>query len=244
MVDIHTHILPSLDDGAENIEESLNLLRELKFQGVNAVIATPHFYPQTDNSSEFFSARKASFSSLAKNINEDLPKVYLGCELLYYENIGFSNSISQFCLLDSNYLLLELTDDFINEKLFMDLLNLKSKNIIPIIAHIERYASAKNYRKLLKFIKKEKILSQINASAVLDNYGYKIVKKLIKKDIVSFIATDTHSIDFRPPQMAQAIEVLNSNFGKEYTEKLISNSRNLANTFENNTESEPNDYNQ
>lgn len=244
MVDIHTHILPTLDDGAETIQESLNLLKELKAQGVNTVIATPHFYPQIDNSSSFISAREKSYSSLIANIKEDLPEIFLGCELLYYENIGLSNSISQFCLSNSNYLLLELTDDFINEKLFFDLLNLKSKNIIPIIAHIERYAYAKKYHKFLKFIKKEKILTQINASAVLDEYGYKIIKKLIKKDIVSFIASDTHSVDFRPPQMADAIEILSLDFGKDYTEKLINNSLNLAKALKNIMESEQNDKNQ
>lgn len=241
MVDIHTHILPSLDDGAETLQESLSLLRELKEQGVNHIIATPHFYPQTDNSSAFLLARKKSFETLKEHLSKDMPNISIGCELLYYENIGLSNSISQFCLSNSNYLLLELTDDCINEKLLFDLINLKSKKIIPIIAHIERYAYAKKYRKFLKFIKEENILTQINASAVLDHYGYKIIKKLIKKDIVNFISTDTHSIDFRPPLMQKAIEILNSDFGEEFTQKLITNSRNLLNEI---TESEQNDKNQ
>lgn len=241
MVDIHTHILPSLDDGAETLEESLHLLKELKEQGINCVIATPHFYPQTDNSSAFLLARKKSFETLKEHLTKELPKVLIGCELLYYENIGLSNSISQFCLSNSKYLLLELTDDCIDEKLFFDLINLKAKKIIPIIAHIERYAYAKKFRKFLKFIKEENILTQINASAVLDQYGYKIIKKLIKKDIVNFIATDTHSIDFRPPQMQRAIEILNSDFGEETTKKLIINSRNLLNEI---MESEQNDKNQ
>lgn len=237
MVDIHTHILPQLDDGSESIEESLELLKELKNQGVTDVIATPHFYPQTDNSRAFKSLLNESYNSLKPLIKEnDLPRVHLGCELLYYQNIGHSDSISQFCLLDSKYLLLELTDDIIGDKLFEDLFLLKRKKFNLIIAHLERYSYAKNFRKLLKFIKEENILAQINASSVLEKRSYKVIKKLIKKDIATFIATDTHSLEYRPPEMSKALEVLTNDFGEEYTNKLINNSINL---LKNLTENEP-----
>ena len=64
MVDIHTHILPALDDGSESIEESLQLLEELKSQGITDVIATPHFYPQYDNSTAFKTMLNESYNSL------------------------------------------------------------------------------------------------------------------------------------------------------------------------------------
>lgn len=225
MVDIHSHILPCLDDGSESTEESIILLEEMKKQGITDVFATPHFYPQNDNTYDFKKAYNLSYSNLQNAIKDkDLPKIHLGCELLYYEDIGFSDSLSQFCLLKSNYLLLELTEDVINKKLFEDLKLLIQNNIIPIIAHIERYAFAKNYRKLLKFVKKEKILTQINACSVLEKDSYKFVKKLIKKDIVTFLASDTHSSEERPPQIAEALEIINNDFGNEYSEKLKSNS--------------------
>ncbi len=237
MVDIHTHILPALDDGAENVEESLQLLEQLKKQGITDVFATPHFYPQIHNTSDFKSLLKMSYNSLTDKIEDDfLPSIHLGCELLYYEGIGHSDSLSQFCLSGSNYLLLELTNDVICKKLFEDLKLLLENDIVPIIAHIERYWGAKNYRKLLKFIKEEKILTQINASSVLEKNGYKFVKRLIKKDIVTFIASDTHSLEERPPQMSEALEVLLSDFGKEYTENLVNNSSMLLSDIMGETE--------
>ncbi len=224
MIDIHTHVLPSLDDGAENLEESIELLRMLKEQGVTDVFATPHFYPLTDNAYSFKILVQQAYNLLNDSTNsKDLPCVHLGCELLYFENMGNSDSLSQFCLKGSKYLLLELSDGIIGNGLFNDLRLMQNQEIIPIIAHIERYFYAKNYRKLLSFIKKEKILTQVNASSVLDDKEYRIIKKLIKKNLVTFIATDTHSVTERPPEMSAALEKLNLDFGKEYTEKLVNN---------------------
>lgn len=224
MIDIHTHILPSLDDGAETLEESLQLLRMLKEQGVTDVFATPHFYPMTDNVYSFKNLVKEAYNLLTDSTkNQDLPRVHLGCELLYFENMGFSDSLSQFCYKGSKYLLLELSDYIIGNRLFDDLYLLQNQGIIPIIAHIERYSYAKNYRRLLNFIKKEKILTQINASSVLDVKEYKVIKKLIKKGIVTFIATDTHSVEERPPLMREALKILSEDFGEEYTENLVNN---------------------
>ena len=62
--DIHSHILPNVDDGAKTIEDSLELLKLLKEQGVTAVLATPHFYPQDDNLSEFIEKCAKAFDSL------------------------------------------------------------------------------------------------------------------------------------------------------------------------------------
>lgn len=229
MVDIHSHILPSMDDGAKNTNESLKILKELKKQGVTNVFATPHFYPQTDDASDFNDSLQNSYKKLCRAINDkSVPNIHLGCELLYFEGIRNSDSLSQFCLANSSYLLLELAPLKIKDKLLQDILFLRDeKKIIPIIAHIERYSYAKNFRKLLKFIETEKILTQINASSLFERKGYKTVKKLIKKDIVTFIATDTHSIDNRPPMMMDALRLIEKKFGEQVKAKLIENGKSL-----------------
>ena len=229
MIDIHSHILPCLDDGSESVEESLELLRLMKKQGIEKVFATPHFYPEIDNSEDFFKAVFDSLNTLNDNIKfNSLPEIYLGCEMFYYRGIGDCDSLKDFCFEGSSYLLLELSSNCIDKNLFEDLHKIiHNKKIIPIIAHIERYFYSKNFKKLLKIIKKENIPVQINASSVLHQDLYTDIKKLIKNDLITFIATDSHSVKERPPQMADAIDILEKDFGKDYTEKLTENSKKL-----------------
>lgn len=229
MVDIHSHILPAMDDGSKSTEESLEMLIELKKQGITDVFATPHFYPQTDNVGDFNESLQKSYTNLCGElINKAVPNIHLGCELLYFEGISNSDSISQFCLGGSDFLLLELAPYKIKDKLLEDIISLRDqKNITPIIAHIERCAYTKNFKKLLNFIETEKILTQINASSLFERKGYKTIKKLIKKDIVTFIATDAHSINERPPMMDSALCLIEKKFGEEVKRKLIENGKSL-----------------
>lgn len=226
MVDIHSHILPAVDDGAKDLEESIALLETMQAQGITHVFATPHFYPQTDSDFRFRKEISAAYKALLNAVKDkDLPQVHLGCELLYFNNIGISDSIEQFCFKGSRYLLLELTDGVITDSLFEDLLLLKNESkITPIIAHIERYCYAKKFKQLIKFIKEHKIPTQINASSLFVKPYQKAIKKLIKADVVTFIATDAHSIDERPPMLLEALELLTKKYSADYTVKLQTNS--------------------
>ena len=93
MIDIHSHILPNIDDGSKSIEESVNLLSILNEQGITEVIATPHFYPHLDNLEEFSEQRQYQFEELSEAIKDkNLPKIYLGCEILYFNGIANVNN--------------------------------------------------------------------------------------------------------------------------------------------------------
>ena len=225
--DIHSHILPAVDDGAKDIEEALKLLEMMKENGITDVIATPHFYGDCDNLEEFKTRTQAAYKALCSAADgKALPRIYLGCEVLYFRYIGTSEYVTAFCLGGSRYLLLELTDDCITDSFFEDITNLKNKSgIIPIIAHIERYYRAPSFRRLLKFIKSENIPAQVNASSLFSPYYRRITEKLIKKGYVNYLATDSHSTDTRPPQMKNALKHINGKLGGEYADALIRNSR-------------------
>jgi protein-tyrosine phosphatase len=145
--------------------------------------------------------------------------------MLYYNGIGNSDVLGELCLNKSNYLLLEFTDFDINEKMFEDLLNLRqNKGITPIIAHIERYSKAKNFKKFLAFLEENKIPVQINAASVFEKFNKKVIDRILKSNIFCVLATDTHSVDFRPPLMKEAYCFIRDNFGGEYRAKLAKNS--------------------
>ena len=119
-----------MDDGAKDINEALQLLEMMKEDGITDVIATPHFYADSDNLDEFKTRIEEAYKALSSAAQgKDLPCVYLGCEVLYFRYLGTSEAVTDFCLNGSHYLLLELTDDCITDSLFEDLISLKNKSV-------------------------------------------------------------------------------------------------------------------
>lgn len=226
LIDIHSHILPEIDDGAENMTESIEILQSMKAQGITDVIATPHFIASEHNLEEYLSAVEEAYKQLKTSSEDlDLPKVYLGSEVYYFRGIGKSKAISLLCLNKSKYLLLELASCDIDKYVLEDITNLRSNlEIVPIIAHIERYANEKGFKKLLKLIEHGVCFAQLNASSLFLPAFKKSAYKLLKKGYISFIATDTHSMKFRPPMMTKALSAIEANFGKSYTTRLLQNS--------------------
>lgn len=224
-LDIHSHILPDVDDGAKDLKESLELLKLMKRDGISHVIATSHFYPELMNYEQYIEVTSEAFETLKiKFNNKKLPRIYLGCEMLYYKGIGNCEILDKLCLNKSKYLLLELTDYNINEDLFEDLnLLLNEQKIIPIIAHIERYYRAKNFKKLLKFVLSNNIPVQINASSLLVFGMRRTVKKILTSNAFCVLATDAHSIDERPPMLKEAFNIIEKKMGAEYHQKLRDN---------------------
>lgn len=229
MFDIHSHILPDVDDGAKTIEESITILEAMYSQGITNVIATPHFYPHDDNLEDYNEKVEKAFLELKQNtLNKNLPKIYLGCEILYYDGISKAPSLYNFTINNSKYLLLELSPYHVKDSVLRELSYLQEeRNIIPIIAHIERYHKARNFKTLIEFVKKNNILTQVNATSFFSKDYKKTLKKLFANDVVSFIATDSHSMQKRPPLLKNALEKIATEYGDEIKQKLINNAKNL-----------------
>ncbi len=234
-LDIHAHILPKVDDGARDMETSIELLEMLKAQGVTDVIATPHFYPDSDNYEEFAEIIQKAYKDLKAEVSKhDLPRVFLGCELRYFNGMGKSNAIKQFVISGTNYLLLELPYGApITKTVLQDIIDVgERQGLIPILAHIERYSKVPGYKKLLKLITDGYAIAHINAGAVVTKETMRFCEKLIKGGYVSYIATDTHSPEHRPPQLDKALEILTERMGKSTVSRLIIKSNRLLEEIE------------
>ena len=234
-LDVHSHILPNIDDGAKDMETSVKLLEMLKEQGVTDVIATPHFYPIEDSIEEFVEIVDTAYNNLKQEtLGKELPNVYLGCELRYFNGIGKSAAIKQFVISGTNYLLLELPYGVpITKLVLQDIIDISERQgLTPILAHIERYSKVKGYKKLLKLIIDGYALTHINAGGVLSKEESKTCVKLIKGGFVSYLASDTHSVHNRPPQIKQALDVVADRLGKSATNRLIIKSNNLLEEIE------------
>lgn len=229
MFDIHSHILPAVDDGAKNLEESIALLEIMKNQGITDVMATPHFYPYEHSLSDFKEITASAYKELLTAISDkDLPNVYLGCEILYFDGLAFSEEIEEFCLGGSKYILIEIADKCITDTFFANILHIKNNtDLIPIIAHVERYCRYKNFKKLIRFLEYENITVQINASSVTEWFYNRVIAKLFRTNLPIIIGSDAHSLSARPPLMDKAIEIISKKYGADAADTIVKNTNNI-----------------
>jgi len=198
MKDIHTHILYGIDDGAKSLDESLKILEKAFQNGVRDIVLTPHYIKD----SRFSTDNKEKKELLAKiqnelNKREIFINLYLGNEV--YIDLDIVNLLDKneiHTINGSKYILMELPLN--NEFLLLDevLYVLKKANLIPIIAHPERYlAYYENYEFFCDLIKKG-CLFQANIGSLYGFYGKKskkMLKGLLKRDMIHFFGSDIHS---------------------------------------------------
>ena len=229
-VDTHTHILPRFDDGSRSSSESLDMLRELYSQGARGVIATPHFYARKDDPEEFLKSRKATAEHLVRKIEETaaesgerFPSVYLGAEVEYFSAMSICSVLEEMCISGTRYLLCEMPFDRWTEAMMTELLIIKNKrNIIPVIAHIERYFSFFKPSMLDEMIASG-FLIQSNAEAYL-GFGKGKVLKLLSEGKIHLLGSDSHNMEKRAPNMAAAFDVIEKKLGAETVKKLCEKS--------------------
>ena len=220
MIDIHTHILPNVDDGSDSFEKSVEMLNQAKEQGVTHIILTPHTIL---NSSTYLEKEELhnKFNQFVQKIEDIGIKVYLGSEIYFTEKsyrklvnnelTTFNNS--KYCIIE--FPMHEETD--IDEALY----NVKTKGYRPILAHPERYKfldvdDVKNI--------KSNALIQVNTTSLLGLHGRKIKKfafKLIKNNLVDFVSSDCHNTKDRNVNLLQAYNLVSKKFGKEKADQIF-----------------------
>lgn len=234
-IDIHSHILHGVDDGSQSLETSVKLLEMMKAEGITDVIATPHFDARYENFEDYNEkVQKAYKELLGATCGKELPNILLGSEVYYFEGMGKSYGIKDFTLSDSEYILIELSARPIDDLVIEDICDIyENLGLKPILAHIERYAGFRGFKKLLRIVDAGVVLTQVNAESVFNRPFKGIVKKLIKRGYVTFLATDTHSVDARPPVLKQALCEIEKQFGKDIKETFIENSNMFLETIKN-----------
>ena len=200
MLDIHTHIIPYVDDGSSSLEESINMIKHEIDIGVTDIICTPHhIFHRYETTVEVIKER---FNFLKEEVEKlNLPiKLYLGQEICYTHREDIISMLKNGTLLtlnNTNRVLLEFSFTREPEDILDVIYNFNINGYEVIIAHVERY----EWMTLDKVValRNEGALIQINSNSFLGLTTWKekrFVKKLLKHNLVDFVASDTHS--FRP----------------------------------------------
>ena len=211
MIDIHSHILPGVDDGSRSVDMTKKILSAYVRQGVSQVICTPH------QSSELHRPEvlQDRFSQLRSEVADYPVRLYLGAEIYYYENIIPDLQSGRLLTLNSTeYVLVEFSTRaemvYIPDAVY----ELSIAGYKPIVAHIERYGyfSFENWEE----VKSNGGLIQVNASVFEKKEYAKLVKKFLKSDLVDFIASDCHNDVSRTADFSAAKTYIEKKFPDRY----------------------------
>ena len=203
--DIHSHILPGVDDGAADIEETMSMLKMAYEQGVRTIIATPHYIPgKKKKSADELRQIHAQVCETAKESMPDL-KILLGNEIYCRE--GVLRSITEgrtLTLADTDYVLLEFSTKISYKDLFGYVKAISGKHYRPIIAHVERYGCLYRKEELIRELIGAGAYIQMNTESLPGgsfNRQAAYCRSLLEKGYVHFLGTDCHDMQMRKPQM-------------------------------------------
>ncbi len=227
MIDFHSHILPKLDDGSGSVEESLEMLKMLKAQGVETAAATPHFYADQNTVEEFIIRRSNAYNSLVPALDDTCPAVLQGAEVRYYSGISRISELDKLCLEGTNLLLLEMPEIRWTEFIVKELIELAGNyGITLVIAHIERCVFLQK-RKSIDRLLESGILFQANASFFNEIRTRRKAFSMLKKSEIHFIGSDCHDLKYRPPKIGKALEIIENKFGRSFVFKFNRSNRSV-----------------
>jgi putative capsular polysaccharide biosynthesis protein len=224
MIDIHSHLIPNVDDGAKSPEETIELIKEAREAGITDIILTPHYIINSyEQNAETLILLK---DKLQQIINSENIKVnlHIGMEVYITDNlVEILKQNKILTLAGSKYLLMELPLNTNVQYLDMVIFKLIENNIIPIIAHPERYKFVQEDPSKVRELIESGCLIQSNIGSILGIYGKKAkktIKYLLKNDLINFIATDTHRKNTIYPLLEKGIKKIEKITGKEKAEEL------------------------
>lgn len=234
MIDLHTHILCGMDDGAQNSKVSLHMLRQQQEQGVDTVVLTPHFYRHRESLHGFLLRRDEAMKRLQRRLEElseeereSLPRMILGAEVAWVPNLSDCRNLDKLCPNNSGYLLLELPYSKWDSRLVDQVYDLMTTTgLTPVLAHLDRF------RKLQSPSQMQEILSldvpvQISSETFLKltsrSYGIKALQ-----NYAHVVASDCHDPVKRPPNLGDAMEIIDEKLGRTAVREINSNARRFA----------------
>lgn len=192
-IDIHSHILPGVDDGAKNIKESLRLINEMRKLGFNKLITTPHIYPGLYENN--FEKIKNCYDKLVPHIKAKI-EFDFGSEYFIDDSIIEDDKINNLITIKDMFILIEFSFISVHPRLFEILFELQTRGYKIIIAHPERYLYLKQDSEKLDKLKKIGCYFQINLLSITGFYGKEVLsfsKKLIKNNFIDFCGSDIHN---------------------------------------------------
>jgi protein-tyrosine phosphatase len=225
MIDTHLHILPGVDDGPETIQESIALAKALVQEGVQSAIATPHY------NDEFPHRSAAEIRERVHDLQQELDRhniplrLFAGHEALINPGLVEDIQAGRLATLNgSRYLLLELWYGSWLPETEQVIFNLRAFDIVPIIAHPERYRAIQQDPNRLAALLKQGVLTQLIAGSLAGTQGNtarRTAETLLKKRLIHCIASDAHGLQKRVPNISRGMQHAEQLLGRANMYRMI-----------------------
>lgn len=226
MVDIHSHILPLVDDGSSSVEQSLEMLRIAENCNTTAIVLTPHsnLYEQDKNLVDDVKSAFDEFKAKVENENINID-IYLGAEVFCNDNAIELARDGQLPTLNGSRFMLVEFDFFASPKYIAENLQaLASLGYVPIVAHPERYECVKQRLNFALDFMNCGALLQVNKGSIVGDFGEtsrETAFELISHRLCQFVASDAHSIGARNTDMELAYDIVRDAFDEKLANKLF-----------------------
>lgn len=223
--DIHTHILPGVDDGAKDKDISMEMLRMAWKDGIRRIVLTPHNKPSRRNVS-FKTIQKLSEQLLEEARQEGMEFTFCPGNEIYYRSdmIGDLEEGRACTMADTSYVLVEFNpmDDF--DYIRNGIYQVLAAGYRPIIAHVERYSCMLSKLSRVEELKNMGCYIQVNAGSIMGQYGFSVkqmTKKILKQQLIHFVASDAHDTNKRAPRLSDCAKYVAKKFGESYSDKIF-----------------------
>lgn len=228
IIDIHSHILPGVDDGAADWEESRKMLEIAYENGIRTIIATPHFSRRIKL--EYLGELAEKLGEKARQIDSGF-QIYLGQEIMYFDSLAeYLKQGDALTLAGTKYVLIEFMPSVSYNNMFQWIRKIQMAGYLPVIAHVERYHVLREEKRFHE-LKSTGCCLQVNYSSLegtfLDVHTRWSRNKILGNHI-HFLGTDMHHSARRSPAIKKSLKWLERNTNKELQEALTSrNAENL-----------------
>lgn len=212
LVDFHSHILPGIDDGSRSVEQSLALLRLQAEQGVQRVIATPHFYADRHSVSEFLERRQRAEEALRAAMEEvpGLPALSVGAEVAFFEGLSNFDRLQDLAISGTGCVMIEMPMRQWSDRQLRELAEIRQKQkLTPIMAHIERYMSLPGGRTIPDRLAELPVYLQVNAGFFERRSTRRMALRLLRNQQIHLLGSDCHDLETRVPNLGAAEKVIN-----------------------------------
>ncbi len=191
IIDFHSHILPGVDHGSEDLTTSLSQLYIAKENCVNRILATSHFYPAQHNVSDFLQMRDKAAAALISSKGADMPEIKLGAEVLICDGLERLPDLHKLCFQGTNYILIELPFFEFTDSMANTIEAILDQGLNVILAHADRYPKSTIEILLDCGVK----MLQINVDSLCTFFKKKHIYKWFEKGFVGMIGSDIHGTD-------------------------------------------------
>lgn len=226
LIELHSHLLPQLDDGSDSVEMSLAMLRCEAEQGVGIVCATPHYHAEYGSIADFCERRAAALKKLPTALLQGMPQIVPAAEVAFFSGMEECSSIERLCIQGTRTLLLEMP--------FTEWTDLQGKTTEALVldcryqvvlVHPERFCFSDGNRRKLQRLAQLPIGLQVNTGSLLHWRTRRLALELLRLARYPLLGSDCHDLSSRPPNLKEGRTVVQRKLGESFLRQMDENIR-------------------